>query len=141
MFPPTDPRWRDADSLDLLKRAYLRVVEAGLSFVSADITGIIEEPQLARYPDDMRGNPSGAPVGGVSTGSGPAETKQGIGWVGKGEGGAVAGGCSRPRCSRISRCSTSATGPTASSFPASFPYGAPWSHRSRASRDCPRLAP
>src|SRR3989454_10662557 len=43
MFPPTDPRWRDADSLDLLKRAYLRVVEAGLSFVSADITVRSEE--------------------------------------------------------------------------------------------------
>jgi len=54
MFPPTNPRWKDADSLDLLKRAYLRVVEAGLSFVSADITVVTERPRLAPYIDDMR---------------------------------------------------------------------------------------
>src|SRR3989442_14501058 len=67
MFPPTDPRWRDADSLDLLKRAYLRVVEAGLSFVRPDITGVIEPPKMARYLDDMRENLSWAPVTGFST--------------------------------------------------------------------------
>ena len=30
MFPPTDPAWRDANSLELLKQAHLRVAEAGL---------------------------------------------------------------------------------------------------------------
>src|SRR3989449_9053261 len=89
MFPPTDPRWRGADSLDLLKRAYLRVVEAGLSFVSADITGIIEQPKLARYLDDMRESLAGALVSGVSTVSGQAKTNEGMGWVGKGGGGPV----------------------------------------------------
>src|SRR5437667_345767 len=86
MFPPTDPRWRDADSLDLLKRAYLRVVEAGLSFVSADITVIIEQPKLARYLDDMRENLAGALVSGFSTVSVKAKTNEGMGWIGKGEG-------------------------------------------------------
>src|SRR5258707_10296929 len=60
MFPPTDPRWRDADSLHLLKRAYLRVVEAVLNFLSADITGILVQPKLARYPLPMREDPAGA---------------------------------------------------------------------------------
>src|SRR5256884_1423749 len=92
MFPPTDPRWRDADSLDLLKRAYLRVVEAGLRFVSADITVVIEQPKLARYLDDMRESPARALVGGLSTGSVKAETNEGKGWSGKGEGGAVVAG-------------------------------------------------
>src|SRR2546428_1641327 len=55
MFPPTNPRWKDADSLDLLKRAYLRVVEGGLTFVSADITVITEQPRLAPYVDGTRG--------------------------------------------------------------------------------------
>src|SRR3989442_2040339 len=67
MFPPTDPRWRNADSLALLKRAYLRVVEAGLSFLSADITGIIEQPHLARYLHGIREKPSRAPPSGVSS--------------------------------------------------------------------------
>src|SRR6267143_4127394 len=53
MFPPTDPRWRDADSLDLLKRAYLRVVEAGFQFVHADVTVIVEQPKLAPHLDSM----------------------------------------------------------------------------------------
>ena len=89
MFPPTDPRWRDADSLDLLKRAYLRVVEAGLTFVSADITVIIEQPRLARYLDDMRENLAGALVSGFSAVSVKAKTNEGMGWIGKGEGIAV----------------------------------------------------
>src|SRR5258708_38207595 len=38
MFPPTDPPCREADSIDLLKKAYVRGVEAGLSFYSAQIT-------------------------------------------------------------------------------------------------------
>src|SRR2546427_998840 len=89
MFPPTDPRWRDADSLDLLKRAYLSVVAAGLTFVSADITVIIEQPRLARYLDDMRENLAGALVSGYSTVSVKAKTNEGMGWIGKGEGVAV----------------------------------------------------
>ena len=89
MFPPTDPRWRDADSLHLLKRAYLRVVEAGFSFVSADITVIIEQPRLVRYLDDMRENLAGALVSGYSTISVKAKTNEGMGWIGKGEGVAV----------------------------------------------------
>src|SRR5260370_32422614 len=44
MFPPTDPRWRDADSLDLLKRAYLRVVEAGRRLLGGARNG---DPQQA----------------------------------------------------------------------------------------------
>src|SRR5439155_25752419 len=86
MFPPTAPRWRDADSLGLLKRAYLRVVEAGLSFVSADITVILEQPKLARYLDDMRENLAGELVSGYSMVAVKAKTNEGMGWIGKGEG-------------------------------------------------------
>ena len=89
MFPPTNPRWKDADSLDLLKRAYLRVVEAGLSFVSADITVITERPRLAPYIDDMRERLAGALVTGFSTVSVKAKTNEGMGWIGRGEGVAV----------------------------------------------------
>jgi 2-C-methyl-D-erythritol 2,4-cyclodiphosphate synthase len=89
MFPPTNPRWKDADSLDLLKRAYLRVVEAGLSFVSADITVITEQPRLAPYVDGMREKLAGALVTGYSTVSVKAKTNEGMGWIGRGEGVAV----------------------------------------------------
>ena len=86
MFPPTNPRWKDADSLDLLKRAYLRVVEAGLSFVSADVTVITEQPRLTPYVDGMREKLAGALVTGYSTVSVKAKTNEGMGWIGRGEG-------------------------------------------------------
>ena len=89
MFPPTNPRWKDADSLDLLKRAYLRVVEAGLSFVNADITVITEQPRLTPYIDDMRERLAAALVAGFSTISVKAKTNEGMGWIGRGEGVAV----------------------------------------------------
>jgi len=89
MFPPNNPRWKDADSLDLLKRAYLRVVEAGLTFVSADITVITEQPRLTPYIDDMRERLAAALVAGYSTVSVKAKTNEGMGWIGRGEGVAV----------------------------------------------------
>jgi 2-C-methyl-D-erythritol 2,4-cyclodiphosphate synthase len=89
MFPPTNPRWKDADSVDLLKRAYLRVVEAGLTFVSADITVIMEQPRLSAYVDGMREKLAGALVAGYSTVSVKAKTNEGMGWIGRGEGVAV----------------------------------------------------
>jgi 2-C-methyl-D-erythritol 2,4-cyclodiphosphate synthase len=89
MFPPTNPRWRDADSVDLLKRAYLKVVEAGLSFVSADVTVVAEQPRLAPYVDAMRERLGEALVAGYSTVSIKAKTNEGMGWIGRGEGIAV----------------------------------------------------
>ena len=89
MFPPTDPKWRDANSLELLKHAYLRVVEQGLNFVSADITVILERPQLGPYVDAMREKLAGALATGLSSVSVKSKTNEGMGWIGRGEGVAV----------------------------------------------------
>src|SRR6266508_4007688 len=89
MFPPTEPQWRDADSIDLLKRAYLGVVEAGFDFVSADVTIIAEQPILGRYLDPMRQKLGEALVAGLSKVSVKAKTNDGMGWIGRGEGVAV----------------------------------------------------
>jgi len=89
MFPPTEPQWRDADSIDLLKRAYLGVVEAGFDFVSADVTIIAEQPILGRYLDPMRQKLGDALVAGLSKVSVKAKTNDGMGWIGRGEGVAV----------------------------------------------------
>src|SRR5205085_8538262 len=89
LYPPTNSRWKNADSLDLLKRAHLRVVEAGLSFVSADITVITEQPHLAPHVDGMREKLAAALVAGYSTVSVKAKTNEGMGWIGRGEGVAV----------------------------------------------------
>lgn len=89
MFPPTDPQWRDANSIELLRQAYLRVVETGLNFVSADITIIIERPRLASYVDAMREKLAAALVSGASSVSVKTKTNEGMGWIGRGEGIAV----------------------------------------------------
>jgi 2-C-methyl-D-erythritol 2,4-cyclodiphosphate synthase len=86
MFPPTDPKWRDANSIDLLRRAYLQVVQAGFNFVSADVTVIGEEPRLGPYIDAMRERLAEAVVAGFSTVSVKAKTNEGMGWIGRGEG-------------------------------------------------------
>src|SRR6266478_7937768 len=38
LFPSSDPQWQNADSIQLLKQAYLRAVEEHLHLVNADIT-------------------------------------------------------------------------------------------------------
>jgi 2-C-methyl-D-erythritol 2,4-cyclodiphosphate synthase len=86
MFPSHDPQWRDANSLELLRRAYLAVVEAGYDFVSADVTIIAEEPRLAPHVDAMREKLAAPLIVGFSRISVKAKSNDGMGWLGRGEG-------------------------------------------------------
>lgn len=79
-FPPDDERWRDADSIDLL-----RTVLGMLSGrpVNVDATVICEQPRLGRYRSEMEahlGEVLSAPV------SVKATTNEGMGAIGRGEG-------------------------------------------------------
>jgi len=89
LFPDTDPRWRDADSLELLKAAYTRVVTAHHRFVQADITVIAEQPKIGPHVGAMRERLAGALATAPSAISVKAKTNEGMGWIGKGEGVAV----------------------------------------------------
>ncbi len=89
MFPSTDPQWRDANSLELLRRAYLAAVEAGYNFVNADVTIVAEEPALAPHIDAMREKLAAPLITGFSTVSVKAKTNDGMGWLGREEGVAV----------------------------------------------------
>jgi len=93
MFPPDSPKWKDANSLDLLRRAALKAAELGLSVVSVDITVITEEPKLAPYVDEMRQKLADAAVAGFSSMSVKAKTNEGMGFIGRGEGIAVIAVC------------------------------------------------
>jgi 2-C-methyl-D-erythritol 2,4-cyclodiphosphate synthase len=53
-FPDTDPRWRDAHSLDLLKTVVGQLAEAGYRPANIDATVACEEPKLGPFRDDMR---------------------------------------------------------------------------------------
>ena len=54
LFPSDDERWRGADSIELLSRAYGEVRAAGFSLVSADCILIGQEPRIAPYREEMR---------------------------------------------------------------------------------------
>ena len=46
-FPDTDPRWADADSLDLLAQVRAMITDAGYDVLNVDCTVIAEAPRIA----------------------------------------------------------------------------------------------
>jgi 2-C-methyl-D-erythritol 2,4-cyclodiphosphate synthase len=54
-FPPTDPRWKGADSLMLLEQVVALVQEHGWQIVNVDSVVIAERPKLKPHIDAMRG--------------------------------------------------------------------------------------
>ena len=86
LFPPTDPKWRDADSLKLLAEAYRQVVAAGYRFAQGDVTVILERPKLAPFVERMREQLAGALGAKAADVSVKAKTNEGMGWIGRGEG-------------------------------------------------------
>lgn len=53
-FPDSDPRWRGADSLDLLERVTAMLAERGASPVNVDVTVVCDAPTLAPHISAMR---------------------------------------------------------------------------------------
>ncbi len=85
-FPPDDDRYRDADSLELLRRTVDLVANAGFRVVNVDATVIAETPKLAPHIGAMREKLAarlGLKVTDVSV---KATTANRVGTLGKGEG-------------------------------------------------------
>ena len=53
-FPDTDAAWKDANSLDLLRRAAAIVAAAGFAVVNVDVVVIAQRPKLAPHVDEIR---------------------------------------------------------------------------------------
>ncbi|MEI8350748.1 MAG: 2-C-methyl-D-erythritol 2,4-cyclodiphosphate synthase [bacterium] len=88
-FPNTDPRWKDADSVELLRQVVLRVKAKGFHVVNVDAMITAEKPKVMPYAQRMRERL--APVLGVTIDevSVKATTMEGLGAIGRGEGIAV----------------------------------------------------
>jgi 2-C-methyl-D-erythritol 2,4-cyclodiphosphate synthase len=89
LFPDTDPRWKDADSLLLLAAACAHLRERGFNPEQADITVIAERPKLGPHFPAMAealSRASGIPADAIGL---KAKTNEGMGWIGRGEGIAV----------------------------------------------------
>ena len=55
-FPPTDPQWKGADSLQLLEQVVELVSQRGWQVVNVDAVVIAERPKLKPHIEAMRGN-------------------------------------------------------------------------------------
>jgi 2-C-methyl-D-erythritol 2,4-cyclodiphosphate synthase len=86
LFPPGEPEWEGASSLDLLRRASAQAREAGWELVNADCVLIGEEPRIAPVREQMRVRL--AEAAGVATElvNVRATTTDGLGFTGRGEG-------------------------------------------------------
>jgi len=80
LFPDDDERWRDADSIDLLRTV---VGTIGGRIVNIDATVVCEEPRLAPHRAEMERLLAEATSARVSV---KATTNEGMGWIGRGEG-------------------------------------------------------
>jgi 2-C-methyl-D-erythritol 2,4-cyclodiphosphate synthase len=86
LFPPGEPEWEGASSLDLLSRAYAQVREGGLELANADCVLVGEEPRIAPVRGAMQARLAGAM--GVEAGliTVRATTTDRLGFAGRGEG-------------------------------------------------------
>jgi 2-C-methyl-D-erythritol 2,4-cyclodiphosphate synthase len=55
-FPDSDNQWKDASSMDLLKRVNQIINDAGFSVCNADITIVAQKPKLLPFIPDMTRN-------------------------------------------------------------------------------------
>ena len=53
-FPDNDPKWKDADSLDLLKDIYSSLKKKNHKIINIDSTIVAEEPKLSPYISEMK---------------------------------------------------------------------------------------
>lgn len=88
-FPPSDERWRGADSIDLLARAADILREHGYGVVNVDVTVVCESPRIGPLAARMAGRLAAALAIDPDAVSVKGKTNEGMGWIGRAEGLAV----------------------------------------------------
>ena len=89
LFPDSDPQWKDADSMELLRTAHELVQGRGLALAQADCSIITERPKLGPHLAAMAAALAerlGVEPGAINV---KAKTNEGMGFIGRGEGLAV----------------------------------------------------
>ena len=85
-FPPTDERWRGADSLGLLRHCVSLVADRGWRLGNADITIVCERPKVGPHAALMRERIAEACGVALDAVSVKATTSEKLGFTGRGEG-------------------------------------------------------
>ena len=84
-FPDTDPRWKGADSIALLRDAARMVRDAGYVTVNLDVTIVLERPKIKDAIPQMRARLADALGIDASSVSVKGKTNEGVDAIGRGE--------------------------------------------------------
>jgi 2-C-methyl-D-erythritol 4-phosphate cytidylyltransferase/2-C-methyl-D-erythritol 2,4-cyclodiphosphate synthase len=84
-FPDTDPRWKGANSVDLLRRVVQLAADQGLTVGNVDVTVILEKPKIRDHIDSMRASLAAALGLDIARVSIKGKTNEGVDAVGRGE--------------------------------------------------------
>ena len=86
IFPDNDERYKDANSLELLKQVVKLIVDKGYAIENIDSIIIAQKPKMRDYIDTMRKNIANVCGLDISAVSVKATTEEGLGFTGNGEG-------------------------------------------------------
>ncbi len=84
-FPPSDPRWKDADSRVFLRHAADLVRQRGYRIVNVDVTLVLEAPKIGPYREQIRKSVAETLDVEPDRVGLKAKTAEGLGPVGRGE--------------------------------------------------------
>ena len=85
-FPDTDPQYKGADSLELLRQVYRKISEKGYRVGNIDVTMIAQKPKLKDYIPQMQANIAAAVETAPDRVNVKATTEEKLGFTGTGEG-------------------------------------------------------
>ena len=85
-FPDTDPKYKGADSLELLREVYRKISEKGFRVGNIDVTMIAQKPKLKDYIPQMQANIAAAVNVSPDRVNVKATTEEKLGFTGTGEG-------------------------------------------------------
>ena len=85
-FPDTDPKYKGADSLELLREVYRKISEKGFRVGNIDVTMIAQKPKLKDYIPQMQANIAAAVNVTADRVNVKATTEEKLGFTGSGEG-------------------------------------------------------
>jgi 2-C-methyl-D-erythritol 2,4-cyclodiphosphate synthase len=85
-FPDTDERYRDADSMLLLRTVVATLADQGFAIAHVDGTVVMEQPKLAPHRDAIRASLADGLAIAPEHVNVKASTGEGMGFVGRGEG-------------------------------------------------------
>ena len=85
-FPDTDPKWKGANSKDLLKACYQMVCDKGFKLLNVDSVVVCEAPKLKPHRDTIREGIAALLKTDLENISVKATTEEKLGYTGRGEG-------------------------------------------------------